>query len=99
MARKARCHPTDAVHVGVTVGLREPKPAREVRAHDIAVEMLDGQIETLELLPHEPRDRRLAGSREPGEPNRESAGVDQDHAFAPTRSSCCVAHALRRAAT
>ncbi len=44
-----------------------------MRAHDIPVEVLDGDARALELLADEIGDRRLARAGEPGEPEDDAA--------------------------
>jgi hypothetical protein len=44
-----------------------------VRAHGVAVEVLDDVAAPVELGPDEVRDRGLASAREPGEPEGEAA--------------------------
>src|SRR5207244_12749520 len=41
VAREPRGDPADALDVRVAVLLREPEPLREVRANDVALEVLD----------------------------------------------------------
>ena len=44
-----------------------------MRAHGVAVEVLDDEAAALELRADEVRDRRLARARQPREPEREAA--------------------------
>ena len=72
-AREARGDPADPLDVGVPVLLREAEALREVRADDVAVEVLDDQAAPLELGPDVVGDRRLAGPGEAREPQGEAA--------------------------
>src|SRR5262249_41831048 len=71
--RQARGDPTDALDVRVAVLLREAEALRQIRAHGVAVEVLDDMSAAVELGPDEMRDRRLAGAGEAGEPEREAS--------------------------
>ena len=73
LPRDPRGDPADALDVRVAVLLREPEALREVRAHGVAVEVLDHEPTAVELRPDEVRDRRLPGAGEAGEPEREAA--------------------------
>src|SRR5262249_15409049 len=73
LAREPRCDPPDPLDVRVAVLLREAETLREVRAHRVAVEVLDDRAALVELGPDEVRDRRLPGAREPREPQGEAA--------------------------
>ncbi len=75
MAREPRRDPADALDVRVAVLLREAEALREMRAHGVAVEVLDDRAALLELRADEVRDRRLAGAGEAGEPEREAAAA------------------------
>src|SRR5204863_8587861 len=65
--------PADARDVRVAIVLREAEALRQVRANDVAVEMVDDEAALLELGLHDVRDRRLAGRAEPCEPDDEAA--------------------------
>src|SRR4029453_13067895 len=70
---QARGNPADPLDVRITVILREPETFREMRADCVAVEILDDRAALFDRRTDEVRDRRLAGAREPREPERESA--------------------------
>src|SRR4029077_966004 len=70
---QARGYPADSLDVRVTVLLREPEPLRQVRAHRVAVEVLDDRAAFLDCGTDEMRNGRLARARKPGEPQREPA--------------------------
>ena len=93
--RQPRGDPADALDVRVAVLLREAEPLREVRAHDVAVELLDEQASPLQLGRDEIRDRRLARPGEAGEPECEPDhfvwmphSILSESAQRPARSSC-----------
>src|SRR5918999_4046615 len=60
VARQPRGHPADPLDVRVAIGLREAKAFREMRAHDVAVEILDESARVLEPAAHDPGDGRFA---------------------------------------
>ena len=74
-ARDARGDPADARDVDVAVLLREAEALREVRADDVAVEVLDDEAAPLELRLDDVRDRRLARARQAREPEDEACAV------------------------
>ena len=76
LARDPRGDPADALDVRVAVLLREAEALREVHADVVAVQVLDDEAAPVELGADEVRDGRLAGAREPGEPEREAARPD-----------------------
>ena len=55
--------------------LREAELARKVAPDGVPVEQLHEQTARLELGDDEPRERRLPGPREAGEPDDEGCGV------------------------
>ena len=61
--------PADPLDVRVSVLVREAEALREMRAHHVAVEHLDVRAAPLELRREGATDRRLAGSRKPGQPD------------------------------
>ena len=90
-AREPRGDPADARDVRVAVLLREAEALREMRADDVAVEVVDDEAAPLELRLDDVRDRRLARAREPGEPEDEAlahaARVQPAFGLAPCRPS------------
>ena len=83
LARQPGGDPADPLDVRVAVLLREAEALREVRAHGVAVQVLDDEAAAVELGPDQVGDRGLAGAREPGEPEREAAVAD----VRPTRGA------------
>src|SRR6476659_775984 len=71
-SRDLGCHETEALDVQVAMRLREPELARQMAAHDVAVEQRDLPVASLEK-PHEQgvRDGGFARARQAGEENRE----------------------------
>jgi hypothetical protein len=62
VAGKPGGHPPDPLDVRVAVLLGEAEPLREVRADDVAVEVLDGRAGGFELTAHDGRDGRFPGA-------------------------------------
>ena len=69
----------DASDVRVPVLLREAEALREVRADDVAVEVVDNEAAPFELRLDVVRDRRLACARKAREPEDEPAHVCNPH--------------------
>src|SRR5262249_60808917 len=65
--------------VGVAVLFREAEPFGEVFADDVAVEDLQPRVALPQVPLEQPRDRRLPGTGEPGEPEGEA--LLASHAF------------------
>ena len=72
VSRDARCNPAEPLDVRVAILLREAEPLREVRAHRVAVEVLDDEAAAIHLRADVMRDRRLARAGETGEPEGEA---------------------------
>src|SRR5262249_10332868 len=73
LTRQPGRDPADPLDVRVAVLLREAEALRQVLADVVAVQVLDDQAALVELGPDDVRDRRLSGTREAGEPERETA--------------------------
>jgi hypothetical protein len=74
--RDLRCDPADPCDVGLAVRTREAQPLAQVVPDHVAVQARDRAVATLEQkVVHCPRDRRLAGSGQPGEEDHHAAPV------------------------
>ncbi len=72
VSRDARRHPAEPLDVRVAILLREAEALREVRAHRVAVEVLDDEAAAIHLRADVVRDRRLARAGETREPEGEA---------------------------
>src|SRR5213596_3439702 len=70
-------HVADPADVDVAVLARESQPPGEILAHLVPVEHFDRDAPTTQLRAHRRGERRLAGARQPGEPQREAVRLRQ----------------------
>src|SRR5207244_1488229 len=70
---QARGDPANSLDVRIAVLLRETEPLRQVRAHRVAIEVLDDRAAFLDCGTDEVGDRRLARTGQSREPECEAA--------------------------
>src|SRR4029077_5018863 len=70
---QARGDPANSLDVRIAVLLREPEPLRQVRAHGVAVEVLDDRAAFLDCGADQVGDRRLTRTGQSREPECETA--------------------------